>query len=91
MLIKKISKIFKNYFVTGMIVIVPLLVTFLVIRALRDRACHRLCPHHFRRAACQQFPRKEIPRLLGKFSEKDTVGEDDLSGSQTADFRNCQR
>jgi uncharacterized membrane protein len=34
MLIKKISKIFKNYFVTGMIVIVPLLVTFLVIRAL---------------------------------------------------------
>ena len=34
MLIKKISKIFKNYFVTGIIVIVPLLVTILVIRAL---------------------------------------------------------
>jgi len=34
MLIKKIGKIFKNYFVTGIIVIVPLLVTFLVIRAL---------------------------------------------------------
>ncbi len=34
MLSKKISKIFKNYFVTGIIVIVPLLVTFIVIRAL---------------------------------------------------------
>ena len=34
MLVKKISKIFKNYFVTGIIVIVPLLVTILVIRAL---------------------------------------------------------
>ncbi len=34
MLSKKISKIFKNYFVTGIIVIVPLLVTILVIRAL---------------------------------------------------------
>lgn len=34
MLSKKISKIFKNYFVTGIIVIVPLLVTYTVIRAL---------------------------------------------------------
>ena len=34
MLSKKISKIFKNYFVTGIIVIVPLLVTYIVIRAL---------------------------------------------------------
>ena len=34
MLSKKISKIFKNYFVTGIIVIVPLFVTYLVIRAL---------------------------------------------------------
>lgn len=34
MLSKKISKIFKSYFVTGIIVIVPLLVTYLVIRAL---------------------------------------------------------
>ncbi|MFC2161431.1 DUF502 domain-containing protein [Acidobacteriota bacterium] len=34
MLSKRISKIFKNYFVTGIIVIVPLLVTILVIRAL---------------------------------------------------------
>ncbi len=34
MLYKKISKIFKNYFVTGIVVIVPLLVTYLVIRAL---------------------------------------------------------
>jgi uncharacterized membrane protein len=34
MLSKKISKIFKNYFVTGIIVIVPLLVTILIIRAL---------------------------------------------------------
>ncbi|MCJ7579440.1 MAG: DUF502 domain-containing protein [Candidatus Aminicenantes bacterium] len=34
MLSKKISKIFKNYFVTGIIVIVPLLVTYFVIRAL---------------------------------------------------------
>ncbi len=30
----KISKIFKSYFVTGIIVIVPLLVTYIVIRAL---------------------------------------------------------
>ena len=36
MLSKKISKIFKNYFVTGIIVIVPLLVTILVIRALAN-------------------------------------------------------
>jgi len=34
MLHKKAAKIFKNYFVTGIIVIVPLLVTFLVIRAM---------------------------------------------------------
>lgn len=34
MLSKKISKIFKNYFVTGIIVIVPLLATYIVIRAL---------------------------------------------------------
>ncbi len=34
MLSKKISKIFKSYFVTGIIVIVPLLVTYIVIRAL---------------------------------------------------------
>ncbi|MGD2245177.1 MAG: DUF502 domain-containing protein [Candidatus Aminicenantes bacterium] len=34
MLAKKIFKVFKNYFVTGIIVIVPLLVTILVIRAL---------------------------------------------------------
>ena len=36
LLSKKISKIFKNYFVTGIIVIVPLLVTILVIRALAN-------------------------------------------------------
>lgn len=34
MLLNKIWKIFKNYFVTGIIVIVPLLVTILVFRAL---------------------------------------------------------
>lgn len=34
MLSKKISKIFKSYFVTGIIVIVPLLATYIVIRAL---------------------------------------------------------
>ena len=34
MLLNKISKIFKNYFVTGIVVITPLLVTFLVIRAI---------------------------------------------------------
>ena len=34
MLIKKISKIFKNYFVTGIIVIVPLLVTIIIFRAV---------------------------------------------------------
>ena len=34
MLSKKISKIFKSYFVTGIIVIVPLLLTYIVIRAL---------------------------------------------------------
>ncbi|MFC2166615.1 DUF502 domain-containing protein [Acidobacteriota bacterium] len=36
MLSQKISKIFKSYFVTGIIVIVPLLVTYLVIRALAN-------------------------------------------------------
>ena len=34
MLSKKISKIFKSYFVAGIIVIVPLLLTYIVIRAL---------------------------------------------------------
>jgi uncharacterized membrane protein len=34
MLFKNISKIFKNYLVTGIVVIVPLIVTIMVIRAL---------------------------------------------------------